>query len=64
MTTKKNNGLSIKSAVKSKTVQSGLLLLFIGLAPYFGLDVPTELLMSVAGGWGLYGVRDAIEKKK
>lgn len=53
-----------KKWYKSKTIWSGIALVGIGVCNAFGIDLPYEIVYSLAGAFGLYGVRDAISNGK
>ena len=54
-----------KNFLTSKTVWAGLVIAGVGIAQSLGLPVPyIEAILSIAGGLGLYGIRDAIDKNK
>tara|TARA_Y100000310_G_scaffold288771_1_gene314723 strand:+ start:136 stop:294 length:159 start_codon:yes stop_codon:yes gene_type:complete len=50
-----------KSWYQSKTVWSGLVIAVVGIVQALGYNIPTELVYSLAGAFGLYGIRDAIK---
>ena len=47
----------------SKTIWAGLIIAGYGIATAFGIELPTELIISLAGALGLVGVRQAIGNK-
>ena len=53
-----------KNPLTSKTVWAGLIIAVVGVANYFGLNLPLEVIYSICAALGLYGVRDAIDKNK
>jgi len=54
-----------KPFLASKTVWAGLVIAAIGVLEAFGVPVAySEALISLAAGFGLYGLRDAISKNK
>jgi len=53
-----------KNPLTSKTVWAGLIILTVGIASNFGIELPLELIYSICAALGLYGVRDAIDKNK
>lgn len=50
-----------KEWYKSKTVWSGIVIGVVGLLKAFGVEVPIDTIVAIAGGFGLYGIRDAIK---
>ena len=48
---------------KSKTVYAGLIIALYGVLSALGVELPTELIISLAGALGLVGVRQAIGNK-
>ena len=52
-----------KAWYASKTIWAGIIIAATGIASYFGLNVPTELVVTLAGAFGIYGIRDAIDQK-
>ena len=47
----------------SKTVQSGVAIAIVGILQAYGVPMPyINAIYSVLAGYGLYGVRDAIDK--
>ena len=53
-----------KNPLASKTVWAGLIIAGVGIANYFGINLPLEVIYSICAALGLYGVRDAIDKNK
>lgn len=53
-----------KQWYKSKTIWAGIIIAGTGVLAYFGINVPVELIVTVAGAFGIYGIRDAIDKNK
>ena len=51
-----------KAWYKSKTIWAGVIIAATGMLRYLGVPVPTELILSLAGAFGVYGIRDAIDK--
>ncbi len=51
-----------KEWYKSKTILAGVVIVAYGVLAHFGIDLPTELVLSIASGLGLVGIRDAISK--
>ena len=49
-----------KNPFCSKTVWAGLMIAGVGVLSYFGINIPTELVISIASGLGIVGLRDAI----
>ena len=45
---------------QSKTVWAGIVIAVVGLARVFGLELPTDIVVTIAGGFGLVGIRDAL----
>lgn len=52
-----------KEWYKSKTVWSAVALGLIALAQVFSVELPYDVIITLCGAFGLYGVRDAIGKK-
>jgi len=50
----------IKEWWKSKTVWTGVVVIAVGIIRATGFEIPTELVVTIAGGFGLIGIRDAI----
>lgn len=48
---------------KSKTIITAVVILGVGIAQYFEVNLPYELVYSVCATVGLVGVRQAISKK-
>ncbi len=48
----------------SKTVWAGVVIAGVGIAQAFGISLPYEVIYSLCAAFGLYGVRDAIDKNK
>jgi len=48
---------------KSKSIWAGVIILATGVAGAFGLNVPVEAIITIAGGVGIVGLRQAIEQK-
>lgn len=48
----------------SKTIWAGIVIAAYGILSAFGIELPTELIISLASALGLVGVRDAIGNKK
>ena len=53
-----------KSWYLSKSVWMGLIIAGVGVARAFGVELPMELIYSLAGGFGIIGLRDAVSKNK
>lgn len=49
-----------KNWYESRTIWSGIAIVGIGFCQYYGLNLPYEIVYTVLGGFGLYGVRAAI----
>lgn len=49
---------------KSKTIWAAGVIALSGVLTYFGVDIPTELIVTLAGSFGIYGIRDAVNKNK
>lgn len=47
---------------KSKTVQAGFAVFVVTVLMNLGIQLPYELIYSALGAYGVYGVRDAIDK--
>jgi|TARA_R100001530_G_scaffold2717_1_gene4379 hypothetical protein len=45
----------------SRTVWAGVIIAVYGIVSYFGVDLPTELIISVASGLGIVGLRGALK---
>ena len=52
-----------KQWYQSKTVWAGMLIAAVGVLNAFGVNVPTDLVVSIASGLGIVGIRDALPKK-
>lgn len=50
-----------KKWYQSKTMWSGAVIILVGLMRSFGVEIPTDLIVSIAGGFGLIGIRDALD---
>lgn len=48
---------------QSKTVWAGLIIAAYGVLSALGIELPTELILSVASGLGIIGIRGAIDQK-
>lgn len=53
-----------KEWYKSKTVYAGIIIALYGVLSALGVELPTELIISLAGALGLIGVRQAIGNKQ
>ena len=53
-----------KPFLMSKTIWAGIVIAGVGVAQVLGYNVPYELIYSLAGAFGLYGIRDAIDSNK
>ena len=53
-----------KKIYKSKTVWAAGIIAIVGILNAAGINVPTDLVVSLAGALGIYGLRDAIDKNK
>ena len=55
-----------KHFLKSRTVWAGLILLGYGVATAFGADLSqyTEVILTIAGGLGIVGLRGVLGKQK
>ena len=53
-----------KSWYLSKTIWAGIIIFAVGVLKSFGIDVPTEIVIPIASGLGIVGIRSAIEQKK
>lgn len=49
---------------KSKTVYAGIIIALYGVLSALGVELPTELIISLAGALGLIGVRQAIGNQR
>ena len=49
---------------KSKTVWAGAIIALVGILEVLGIAIPTELVISLASGLGIVGIRQAIGNKK
>ena len=47
----------------SKTIWSGLIIAGYGIASAFGVELPTELIITLASALGIVGIRQAIGNK-
>ena len=47
----------------SKTIWSGLIIVSYGILSACGIVLPTELIISLASGLGVVGIRQAIDNK-
>ena len=48
----------------SKTIWAAIMIAAVGILKAFNVDIPTDLIISLAGAFGIYGLRDAIDKNK
>ena len=48
---------------QSKSIWAALIIAAVAIAKQFGLDIPTELVISLAGAFGIIGLRSAIDQK-
>ncbi len=48
----------------SKTIWAGLIIAGYGLASAFGINLPTELVITLASALGVVGIRQAIGNKE
>ncbi len=53
-----------KEWYKSKTIWAAGIIALVGILNAMGIDVPTDLVITLAGALGVYGIRDAIGKNK
>ena len=53
-----------KEWYKSKTIWAGVVLVVYGVLSAAGMNLPTELIITLASGLGLVGVRQAIGNKQ
>ena len=53
-----------KDWYKSKTIWSAVIIAGVGICQAFGVELPFEVIYSLAGAFGIYGIRDAIDNKK
>lgn len=54
-----------KPFLTSKTIWAGLIIAIVGVLQAFNVPLPyIEMIYSLAGAFGLYGIRDAIGKNK
>lgn len=49
---------------KSKTIWTGIVVLGVGIAQSFGVELPYELIYTICASFGLVSVRSAIGNKK
>ncbi len=52
-----------KNWYASKTIWAGVIIAAYGIVSAFGVNLPTELIITLASALGLVGVRQAISKK-
>ena len=52
-----------KDWYKSKTIWAGLIIAAYGVASAFGVELPAELIITLASALGVVGVRQAIGNK-
>ncbi len=52
-----------KAWYMSKTIWAGVIIGVYGIASYFGVDLPKELIISIASALGIVGIRSAIDQK-
>lgn len=63
MAEKETKDISGWNILKSKTVISGVVIAVVGIAQVIGLDPAyVEAILTVAAGFGLVGLRQAIQK--
>ncbi len=48
---------------KSKTVYAGVIIALYGVLSALGIELPTELIITLASGLGIVGIRQAIGNK-
>ena len=53
-----------KEWYKSKTIWAAAIIALVGVLNAMGIEVPTDLVITLAGALGVYGIRDAIGKNK
>ncbi len=53
-----------KNWYQSKTIWAGIIIALCGIAQVFDINLPYDVIYSLAGAFGLYGIRDAIDKNK
>ena len=52
-----------KKWYQSKTVYAGLIIAAYGILFSVGIELPQELVISIASGLGIIGIRSAIDQK-
>ena len=53
-----------KEWYKSKTMYAAIAVAIIGVCQALGLELPYDVVYSICGAFGLYGIRDAVGKLK
>ena len=53
-----------KKFYQSKTMWAGIIIAAWGVLTACGVELPTELIISLAGALGIVGLRTAIDQKK
>ncbi len=53
-----------KEWYKSKTVYAGVIIALYGVLSALGIELPTELIITLASALGIVGIRQAIGNKK
>lgn len=53
-----------KEWYKSKTIWAGVIIVAYGIATAAGITLPTELIITLASGLGIVGIRQAIGNNK
>ncbi len=53
-----------KPIYKSKTIQTAVVIAVIGVLQWYGIELPYQLIYTITGAFGLYGIRDAIGQNK
>ena len=52
-----------KKFYQSKSVWAGIIIAAVGIFKALGIDIPTELIITLAGALGIVGIRTAIDQK-
>ena len=49
---------------KSKTIWAGIIIIGVAALKLIGVDVPIDLVVTIAAGFGIVGIRNAIDQKE